>query len=200
MNGVPFTDLKFTSYVTLPLETNTFVIEATFSSIVRITDVLVVEIPTVSLDFVYPLFANDGGLGLKNDDPVPFDIIDMTATYPDPTLSCKIELGSQTIGLPIKFVCSQFKSAGVLTDIPSGTMLKIAFNIVNPSVPAAIGHLSIPAQVYVQRSYGNAYDRTMWDLAENGFYIHKWRTISLFRVYSIEETNFTHFCFFGCIN
>lgn len=67
----------------------------------------------------------------------------MSLTYPNPTIECRMSRGLQIKGLPLKFLCSNFKSDGKLKDIGANDRLKVAFNILNPDVTA--NHYSIPA-------------------------------------------------------
>ncbi|EWS73604.1 hypothetical protein TTHERM_000251239 (macronuclear) [Tetrahymena thermophila SB210] len=170
--GQSFAYLKFTSYVTLKNEMNLFIIEFQPGQTIRNDDTLVIEIPTASIDLQDNLFADDGGLSLNNQDIVVNDIIDMSPTYPNPTMECRISRGFQIKGLPIKFLCSNFKSSGILKDIGDNDRMKVAFNIQNPDV--TVNHYSIPAQVYVQRNYKNANEKILYDFVENAFYIHFW--------------------------
>jgi hypothetical protein len=83
-------------------------VKATFSSPLHYKDVLVIEIPTVSRER-YRLFDNDGGWGLKNDDPLPFDIIDfIPSTYVNPTCTCKILLGDAELDSPLRYACTNW--------------------------------------------------------------------------------------------
>ncbi|KAL4462643.1 hypothetical protein ABPG74_000473 [Tetrahymena malaccensis] len=170
--GQPFAYLKFTSYITLKNEMNLFIIEFQPGQTIRNDDTLVIEIPTASIDLQYNLFADDGGLLLNNQDIVQNDIIDMSPSYPKPTMECRISKGLQIKGIPIKFLCSNFKSSGILKDIGANDRMKVAFNIQNPDVSA--NHYSIPVQIYVQRNYKNANEKIIYDFVENAFYIHFW--------------------------
>lgn len=108
-------------------------------------------------------------------DIVKHDIIDMSVTYPNPTMECRIVRGLQIKGIPLRIMCSNFMSNGVLTNIGTTDRMKVAFNILNPDVTA--NHYSIPAQVYIKRNYQNANEIILWDLVENAFYIHFWSKI-----------------------
>ncbi|KAL4505213.1 hypothetical protein ABPG72_016280 [Tetrahymena utriculariae] len=170
--GSPFVYLKFTSYITLQTEMNLFIVTFQANQIIRHDDTLVIEMPTTSIDLQYNLFADDGGLNLNNQDIVPVDIINMSVTYPNPTIKCRLSRGLQLKGIPLKFLCSKFMSNGVLTNLNPNDQMSLAFNIMNPSVPA--NHYSIPATVYIRRNYQNANEILFWDLVENAFYIHFW--------------------------
>ncbi|KAL4494248.1 hypothetical protein ABPG73_018767 [Tetrahymena malaccensis] len=183
--GQPFAYLKFTSYITLKNEMNLFIIEFQPGQTIRNDDTLVIEIPTASIDLQFYLFADDGGLQLNNQDIVLNDIIDMSPTYPNPTMECRISRGLQIKGLPIKFLCSNFKSSGTLKDIGANDIMKVAFNIQNPDVTA--NHYSIPAQVYVQRNYKNANEKILYDFVENAFYIHFWSKFFKIQIFNIIQ-------------
>ncbi|EWS73605.1 hypothetical protein TTHERM_000252299 (macronuclear) [Tetrahymena thermophila SB210] len=170
--GQSFAYLKFTSYITLKNEMNLFILEFQPGQTIRNDDTLIIEIPTTSIDMQQNLFADDGGLNLQNQDIILNDIIDMSLTYPDPTMECRISRGLQIKGYPLKFLCSNFKSSGKLRDINPNDIMKVAFNIQNPDVSS--NHYSIPVQIYIQRNYQNAYEKILYDLVENAFYIHFW--------------------------
>ncbi|KAL4462636.1 hypothetical protein ABPG74_000466, partial [Tetrahymena malaccensis] len=170
--GSPFRYLKLTSYITLQNEMNLFIITFQANQVIRHDDTLVIEIPTTSLDYQYNLFAEDGGLNLNNMDIVLSDIINMSNDYPNPTIECRLAKGLQQKGIPLKFLCSNFMSNGVLTNLNPNDQMTLAFNIMNPMVPS--NHYSIPVTIYIRRNYNNANEIIFWDIVENAFYIHFW--------------------------
>eukprot|EP00825_Cyclidium_porcatum_P026989 TRINITY_DN2900_c0_g2_i1.p1 TRINITY_DN2900_c0_g2~~TRINITY_DN2900_c0_g2_i1.p1 ORF type:complete len:1198 (-),score=132.76 TRINITY_DN2900_c0_g2_i1:149-3742(-) len=136
--------LTIKSYITIPDEENYLQITLKPSTIIQASDVIIIELPSKSIDSGYTFFETWANISNQT---MAYDMVDSTS--PITSMSCSYLNGQKSIDQPVQIQCTNFNQ-----NIQTSNTLQFLIRIINPSISGTTSQIYIPVIVYSISSSG----------------------------------------------